>query len=927
MKNILYFAPFLLVLMSCVNHEESNKALLEQLPERQDISTGSLSNGLQYIILPNDEPKEQLSLKLIIKAGSVHEQDDQQGIAHLVEHMAFNGTQLYPANSIIERQEKLGMVFGKDVNATTSYDITSYYLHLPNSKEETVNEAIQMLSQQAGALSFEQHELEKERPVVEEEWRRTLGLRARIGKKIQQVTLADSRYLARQPIGDMELVRHTNAERIEAFWHDWYVPNNMIFIAVGATNEQQIKQLLTKHFGHYKSKKLPLQPDLTIPLNNKLSFTAISDKEITTETVALNFRFKQSPAISIDDYRQQLVSQLAMLTLSDRFRNDFQAGGEHLNNLSVMSSGLAKGYANTRFLSILIDESYDQAIQETFREISRYAEHGFTEQDLLPIKKVLIKGYETSLESNETVNNATLLNRLSADIRWSIPHVSFKDKVKLKAELIKNIALDEVNNHLKQLVKDIAPAVIIQVKEQNLASLPSEQEVDKLWNSALTNPPEARAGITVERPLFDEQLEDVKVVSYQQYENIHVWSLENGTEVWFQHSDKLPDTLRMRWQGVGGTQHLPEQQRRTAQLAVSNIPRYGYNGFDVLELEVINAGKSYQFGASASQLKHQIAGSSTKDSFETWMQNFYLQLTKPQVNSEMWQARKQLMIKGIEGAKDLPGQQFSRKVAQAIYANQPSLMPITSKEVEPINSQEMFDSWQAIFASADQHQMIIVGNAQPDWVINIAKQYVGNLPKGTRKEDIKLPAFQSAKSPIIIKAELEPKATTQLGWNINYPYSEDLRRKSAVLSRIVKLRIREQLREVAGGVYTSSFSITADKARDQLIASLSYSHQPERAQELKQMALTIIAEVVKNGITPDELAKVKEQIHNSLQADNIHDSHRLIWVARYIEQGEYYPMPEHYLNWLDNLTPNKLEKIAGELLSQKPSLDALLMPK
>lgn len=262
----------------------------DNLPIRTDIQRGVLDNGMQYILLPNDKPAQQVSLQLLVKAGSLHEQEDQKGIAHLVEHMAFIGREQYPGNSIIEHQESLGMVFGRDVNVTTSFHTTTYFSHLPNNKSEVMDEAFNMLAQQASNLTFDQKELEKERPVVEEEWRRNLSMRSRLAIATSAITKANSRFVKRLPIGDMELVRHVDANRVKSFWLDWYHPNNMVLIAVGATNEEQIKSLLSKRFENMPSAKLPDLPNTDIPLSSTMSFEIVSDKEINTEVMSINFR-------------------------------------------------------------------------------------------------------------------------------------------------------------------------------------------------------------------------------------------------------------------------------------------------------------------------------------------------------------------------------------------------------------------------------------------------------------------------------------------------------------------------------------------------------------------------------------------------------------------------------------------------------------
>lgn len=921
---------FLVALVSaCTQFSSTQSSRLseDKLAIRTDIQQGILANGMQYIVLPNDKPANQVSLQLVVKAGSLHEQDDQQGIAHLVEHMAFNGTEQYPGNSIIEQQESLGMVFGRDVNATTSFHTTTYFLHLPNNKAELIDEAFNMLSQQASALTFDQHELEKERPVVEEEWRRNLGMRNRLSTATGEITKANSRFIKRLPIGDMDLVRHVDANRIKAFWQDWYHPNNMVLIAVGATDEEQIKNLLIKYFGKIPLAELPALPDTEIPLSNAMSFDIVSDKEINTEVISINFRSKVSSVNTVARYKKQLVSQLTMHLMSDRLRHQYRSGSQNISKMSIGSYGLAKGYENTRLFAILKNENYDEALNEIFTELSRYATHGFTTKELESVKGVLNKSFQTRIENTESLKNKVLLKALYSQLLNDLPFTAAQDKAKIAQELLAEITLVDVNQYFKNLMTNRTPMIIAQVKPENILKQPKLEHIASLWKQAMATPPPEIKSVNAEGPLFNKKLPDVEIISYKMLGNNHIWTLKNEIEIWFQPSTKLPDSLLMRWQGIGGTQHLLEDERRTAQLAVRSMARFGYGDFDVFQLELLNAGKSFNLGASVNQLQHQLAGSSTKDSFETWLQNFYLKVTEPRIDEEIWHSNKELMLKGIKGAHKSPQRQFSEALTAALYPPNSILLPLTAEELKPISTSKLISSWQKVFNNSIKHQFLIVGNAEPKWIIEKALRYIGNLPVGQEKSEMLLPKIAPEFKNIVVNAGTEPKATTEFFWVTDHAYKQITKREAGLVSKMINLRMRKQLREIAGGVYSSSFNFSLDRSRQQLFASLSYSHQPERSDELKKLAMQVIDNVVNNGFNLSELETVRDQIQNSLQIGNIRDSQKLGWMSQFARLGEYQPMPQHYLEWLNNVQPAQLNSLARSLLISTPKIEAVLLPE
>jgi zinc protease len=830
---------FIVLVLACTLLISSQKitGFNDNLPIRTDIQRGVLDNGMQYIVLPNDKPAQQVSLQLVVKAGSLHEQEDQKGIAHLVEHMAFNGTEQYPGNSIIEHQESLGMVFGRDVNATTSFHTTTYFSHLPNNKSEVMDEAFNMLAQQASNLTFDQKELEKERPVVEEEWRRNLSMRSRLTTATSAITKANSRFVKRLPIGDMELVRHVDANRVKAFWLDWYHPNNMVLIAVGATNEEQIKSLLSKHFENMPSAKLPDLPNTDIPLSSTMSFEIVSDKEINTEVMSINFRAQVPVVKTVDGYKRQLISELAMHLMSDRLRHQYKSGGEYVSKMSINSYNLAQGYDNTRLFAILKNEQYDKALKEVFTELSRYATHGFTIAELESVKQVLHRSYQTRIDNKGALKNKMLLRTLYSQLLNNAPFTASIDKAKLAKTLLTEITLADVNKHFKNIIENRVPIVIAQVKPENITKQPVLEQVASMWIQAKTAPPPARVGVNVDAPLFSKKLSDVEIISHKMLGNNHIWTLKNETEIWFQPSNKLPDSLLVRWQGIGGTQHFSENERRTAQLAVRSMASFGYGGFDVFQLELLNAGTRFNLGASVNQLQHQLSGSSTKDSFETWLKNFYLKVTEPQIDEAIWDSNKELMLKGLKGAHKSPQRQFSKELTAVLYPNNSILLPLTAEELLPISADKLIPAWQKVFNHSAKHQLLIVGNAEPDWVIEKAARYIGNLPTGQGKSEVPLPKIALGSKKIIVRAGIEPKAITELFWVTDHSYQQIAKREAGLVSKLINLRMREQLREVAGGVYSSKFNFSLDKYRGQLFASLSYAHEPERSVELKNIAM------------------------------------------------------------------------------------------
>ena len=897
------------------------------LPLRTDIEQGVLDNGMKYIVLPNAEPANRVSIQLIVHAGSLDEADDQKGIAHLVEHMAFNGTDKFPGNSIIEHQESLGMVFGRDVNAMTEYSTTSYYLNLPDNSDRILDDAFDMLSQQVSALTFDPLELEKERPVVEEEWRRSLSMMGRLGTANRKITLAGSRFSEREPIGDMELVRHIGADRIKAFYDDWYHPNNMTLLVVGSIDKTQVEKRLEKYFAPLPSATLPSRSNLTIPLAESLTFETIADDEITTEVFSVNLRSEQPEAHTEEALKAQLISALALTMLDSRLQVQYQTEGDYVSKLVASSTPLATGYSNERVMAILKDGNYQQGLKELFTEISRYAAHGFSQRDLDTARKGFATRYKAMADNQKTAKNRSLMMGLFNQIRAQKPLMHTTDFNNIVQRLLPEITLEETNQYFKQAINSKAPLVIAQINRKNRDKQPDQTVVQSLWQTSLRNPPPALVQQTVSKTLFDQQPPAAEVVSHEQEGDIHKWTLANGAQIWFQKSDKANQQVQLRWQGFGGTMQLPVSERRAATLATRNLASFGYAGMDAEALSIINADHNLRLITYVDLTRQGVFGSAGSDSLEVWLQNLNLMLTQPQVDPAIWKAKQTFLARSLDRRQDNPSSQFSEQIDRLRFVNSPSLQPITSEELLGINAKQMLAAYRSLFGTAAGHQLVVIGDVEANEVIDLASRYLGRLPAGTVHEEPRLPKLATGKHRVLVEGGQEPQGVTSVLFNADYPFSQEARNQAYLLTRIVSLRMREQLREEAGGVYTSSFGIQLERARQQAYGMVSYSHQPERADELKQMALAIIADVAAKGITQEELNTIREQILSGLKPEVITDRDRYRWLTQMAADDEFLELPDSYLEWLNQVTPAQLEPMASSILRTGNVIDALLLPE
>ncbi|WP_196755903.1 M16 family metallopeptidase, partial [Aggregatibacter actinomycetemcomitans] len=367
------------LLMACQTGMDPNA-----LPFDPDIKHGKLTNGLQYYTLNNRDPKDRVYIRLVVNAGSMHEDDDQKGIAHLVEHMAFNGSKKYPENTIINALEKLGMKFARDINAFTDFENTVYTLNLDGNSPQKLSLAFDVINEWMNHLTILPKDLDGERGVVQEEWRRRLSPMLRLGDKKSAIEMAGSRYVLRDPIGDMNIIRHISRDRVADFYHKWYRPDNMSLIVVGDIDAHKIAQLISQQLDKPSSRtQRPLDKiDFSIPLIHHWRVASIAEQSTNIPALELSFFEEDKQKETVIGYKQDLIQQIVTRLVNLRLQKWEESQNNWLDSANFYRSHLGKQTLQSVFSLQLIDTNYLKNITALFAFIAEIKQHGFTADEL-----------------------------------------------------------------------------------------------------------------------------------------------------------------------------------------------------------------------------------------------------------------------------------------------------------------------------------------------------------------------------------------------------------------------------------------------------------------------------------------------------------------------------------------------------------------
>ncbi|HLH30103.1 MAG TPA: pitrilysin family protein, partial [Terriglobia bacterium] len=451
----------------------------QRIPVDPTITIGHLPNGVTYYLRANKKPEKRAELRLVVKAGSVLEQDNQQGLAHFIEHMAFNGTSHFPKNDIIQFIESLGMRFGADLNAYTSFDETVYMLQVPTDKPEVMDKAVQVLEDWAHNVTFDPVEVDKERPVVMEEWRLRRGAGARIQDKLLPIVLKDSRYADRLPIGKTEIIQTAKTETLKTFYADWYRPELMAVVAVGDFDKTAVENIVKAHFGALPASKSPKpRPEFDIPDRPGSTYAILADKELTSTSVEIENILPHRQEGTVGVYRQDIVEGLFSTMLNQRFAEiSLKPDAPFLRASVDRGPFVAKTKDEADLGARVKDDGIEKGLEALLTEVDRVERFGFTQTELDRAKENLLRAYERMVVEDQNRESNDRADEYIRNFLTGEPLPGAEAEQAFHLRFVPQITLAEINGVAKEWFTDKNRIVTVTAPEKNGVVLPTEAKL------------------------------------------------------------------------------------------------------------------------------------------------------------------------------------------------------------------------------------------------------------------------------------------------------------------------------------------------------------------------------------------------------------------------------------------------------------------
>ncbi len=866
------------------------------------LKKGTLPNGLRYYVRKNIGPANRAELRLVVDAGSLLEDDDQRGLAHFVEHMAFNGTKRFPKRRLIEYLESVGMTFGGDINASTSFDETIYMLTVPTDRV-VLDTAMMILEDWAQNISFEAEEVEAERGVILEERRMREGPQLRQMQRHAPV-ISGNRYAQRMPIGTGYVLKNAPREALVRYYRDWYRPDLMTIVAVGDFDPAQMEAMIVERFGKIPKRTTPRERTVIEVPNRSVSIASVAEDASSSGYSAMLVAplGSQDFGWSPQALRRNATAQVFYQALNSRLRVLARSSGTPIRSGSASRYPIARNkYAHAFSLQAEEATTLELGIAAVRAEILRLARYGVTADEFATLKTALIENMTARNLRADIVESSALAQSYVDQALTRVDEPSERVETELLLQFIETVRQEDIQAFAAEI--DKTPAWIV------LANAPSDGEngtitttmlLESLRNGEIYKLPPfkdtALAKVLAHESLLTSKPNRGSVTRTRVLDKIQTTELllANGARVLLKPTMFAKDEIVIRAIAPGGISVASDAEYPSASVTGSLIQQSGFGPYDSKELARRLVGKVGQLGVNIGMYDQQITSAGSPRHVESLFEALYLAFTSPRIDKEAFGKWKK------NARRNYP-KGFDFQQRRAMTQRHPRERPIAGATADSVDTTMVKAFYKARFADAGQFTFVIVGDFDVEAIKPYIEQYIGGLPGQGAQSVAKVndlgvrPPTGIVKRTVVGEDSISQTLFTFAG---EAPVTTESNTVMRTIATILNKRLLIRLREDLGGTYGTSVSATASSVpygSEQL--RISYQSEPERVSELQQAALLVIDTMVQNGITAEELAHTQNMLMRQRELQSHQNGYWTNLLSRVAVLGESADeVAENYLN-------------------------------
>lgn len=903
----------------------------------QKIKKGVLPNGMTYYIYPTTVNKNTASYYIIQNVGSILENDKQKGLAHFLEHMAFNGTKHFEGKGILNTLQKQGAVFGKNINAYTSTDETVYNLdNIPSQDGGVVDTCLLVLHDWSNFLSLTNEEIDAERGVITEEWRTRQNASQRIYDQLSPYYYNNCLYADRKPIGDMQIVKSFDYQVLKDFYKDWYRPDLQAIAIVGDINAAEIEEKIKKLFADIPT---PVNPkkrfEIAIPDNDKATFKLALDKEISSSSILYMIRHEaEKPRTTFADLEKSTQRSIAFSLINNRL-------AEMAQKEDCPFKGAQIGYQNYSrlndilFVSVAPKPNQQQAaFTAVMNEWIRASKFGFSKGEIERAVAEDISSYENYLEKINEISHKSVIGMVKDDY---LKHEVISDptaEFEMEKAILKTLDTAILQKQLNELytANNRVVGVTGVENEDNLTEVQAFDIINKAENNPTLKP---YVDTFVAQTLMgDTVLEPGKIVSEQKATAIDAttYVLSNGVKVHYKFADKNKKEVELKAESFGGTSLYENTDIPSAARSTSLAMMSGIGAFSNTDLEKVLKGKTVNSSVSILALTETVSGFANVKDIETMMQLVHLRFMKPRFDADMFALMKQRLQNSLKNKEKDISAKMQDSLSVAVYGkNNPRVRAIDQKYIDDLSFDKMKSIYENRFSDVSNFEFYVVGDVTPEVLKPLLEKYIASIKGIKRTEKFKnnTPKWVSNKidKDVFIKMET-PKSSVKISFQQDYAYSQKNRIVAVFLGDILTLRYTESLREKEGGTYGAQVKSGLDKLPvPKATLQIAFDCDANKAEHLLPIVYQEIDKIKKGEIVTEDVEKTRTNYIKSRKDSKDFNSYSMDLISNYFKNNYNMDDPKNYVDIVNAISKKDIQDFANSFLNKADSFEVVFKPQ
>jgi len=906
------------------------------LPRDPNVITGKLDNGLTYYIRHNAKPEKKVELRLVVKAGSILENDAQQGLAHFMEHMNFNGTKNFERNDLVSYLQSIGVQFGADLNAYTSFDQTVYILPIPTDKPENIEKGFQIIEDWSHNALLTDKDIDEERGVVLEESRLGKGAEDRMRKKYFPMLAEGSLYADRLPIGKDSILKTFKYETIRSYYKDWYRPDLQAVIVVGDIDPDVAKKMIVDHFGKIKN---PANERVrkyaeAIP-RTKPEAMVVTDKEATNSILLITYPFmKKRDEVTVGDYKNDLIKELAQQIINQRLSDLAQGSNPPFPYAGVGFEDLVHGYEAFNAYALFGNDGPEMALNAVTAELDRAKKFGFTAGELELAKKGLLSNMDKMYNERNTTESKNYVDEYIRAFLDNEPFPGIVNENDYYKKLLPGISLGDVNEVARKWMTNPNVFSLIMAPDKSDVKLPDGKQLVAMTQKGFQQEIKKEEEKKVATSLMDTKPIPGKVLSQKKEDGFDAttYTLSNGIQVTIKSTDFKSDEIIMKGIKLGGSNSYGIGDRDNLHFATEVVDAMGVGAFTPADLEKVMAGKKVEVDEKIDDINDVVTGSSTVKDFESLMQLTYLTIMQPRRDEGLFNAFKDRQKTMLAFMSSNPQAAFIDTTIKTLYNNNPLARMVIPKQADfdRIDLDRVLKVYKDEIGVADGYHFFIVGNIKPEAAVPLIETYLGSIPARGNAPALKDNGVRPIKGDkkFTFHKGKEQKSLIIAIYSGEIPYSEDLALRTQALSEILNIKVIENLREKMGKIYGGGFHGAVSKEPyERYSIQLQLPCGPESIDTLLSAADIEIQNLKKDGPDDKDLDKVKSQWREKYLTDVKENSYWRDKMENVLFWNRDKSRSLQYEKLIDQLTPAQIQETAKELFNGKNRFVSVLYPE